>query len=120
VITTRFVRTVCTVVVVALVAVIALEVHWSMDAKKDARTDASAVAAAAAHELATSHDSLQARHVAELRAAAARASLVAFTITDTGSVVVTLNRRSKSYILRRLPPTRSVTEITVSATAAPQ
>jgi hypothetical protein len=120
VITTRFIRTILVVVVVALVAVIALEVHWSMDAKSAARTQAKATAAAAAHELSATHDSLKARQVAEAQAAGGGTRLVSFTITDTNSVVVTLNRRAKSYILRRFPPTRSVSEITVAATAAPQ
>ena len=119
-ITTRLIRIVFAVVVVAVVALAALEVHWSMDAKNNARAVAVAAAAAGARELATTHDSIKARHVAEARASAGGAQLVSFTLTATNSVIVTVNRRARSYLLRRLPPTRSMSDITVSATAAPQ
>ena len=119
-ITTRLVRSALAIVIVAVLGVVALEVHWSMDAKSEARKAAGSAATAAAQELGSSHDSLRARQRAEATAAAGGTQLVAFTISPTGTVRVTVDRRAKSYILRRFGPTRSVSEITVSADAKPQ
>ena len=106
-------------VILAVAAIVALEVHWSMDAKRDARTAAAHAAAAGAHDLATTHDSLHARHVAETLAADQHTHLIAFDIDATGVVRVTVDARARSYLLRRFGPTKSVSEVTVSASAPP-
>ena len=114
-ITTKFIRAVVVVVVVGLVAVVALEVHWSLDAKHDARLAAGSAADAAADVMRSTHDSLTARHAAEVRAEVKKTHLVAFDIDGTGVVRVTVNARAKSYVLRHFGPTRSISEITVTA-----
>jgi Flp pilus assembly protein TadG len=120
VITTRLLRVAIVVVVLVLAGFIALEVHWSLDAKTHARHTADAAALAAAQELARSHDSLAARHVAEARSAVGPTRLVAFDIDATGTVRVTVSGHSRSYLLRRFGPARTITDINVTGSAARQ
>ena len=117
-ITTRQLRTVVMVIVLAVVSVIVLEVHWSMDTKSEAQTVARESAAAGAHSLSLNHDSLGARHVAEAVAATHGFAFIAFTTENDGGVRVTVSGRSRSYLLRRLGPFRSITEISATATAS--
>ena len=119
-ITTKLVRSVVVVVVLALVAVSAVEVHWSMNAKNDARRTAARAATSAAHVLFTTHDSPGARAVAEKEAAADHVNLDSFTIRIDGTVHVTVSTRARSYLLRRIGATRSVSEVTVGADAPQQ
>jgi Flp pilus assembly protein TadG len=120
VITTKLVRLSLVVIVLAIAAVAALEVHWSMTTKDDARGTAQRAATASAHLLFTSHVSLAARHTAEEVAAAGHTHLDSFTIRTDGVVHITVSTRAKSYVLRRIPMTRSVSEVTVGADAIPQ
>ena len=113
-ITTKFVRAAVTLVVVALAAVVALEVHWSMDAKRDARHAAGQAADVAREIMTSSRDSLAARHAAEVTAAGEHAQLVAFVIDPAGDVRVTVDARAKSYLLKHFSLTRTVSEITVT------
>src|SRR5258708_5288453 len=99
-ITTKLVRVLVVGVIVAAAGLVALEVHWSMDTKHDARRAAVHAAGVAAQVLGQAHDSLAARHAAEVEASSAHTQLVAFTIETTGTVRVTVNARAKSYLLR--------------------
>ena len=116
-ITTKLVRTAVTLVVVALVAVVALEVHWSMDAKSDARRTAGHAADAAYEVMTQRHDSLAARQAAEATATGEHKQLVAFTVETGGVVRVTVNTRAKSYLLKHFGFTRSVSDVTVTASS---
>ena len=114
---TKVFRGLVVVVVVALVGIVALEVHWSMDTKNKARRAAMLAADEAALVMVRDHDSLKARHAAEQLAAANHTRLVSFSIEPAGSVRVTVNARAKSYLLRHFAPTRSISEVTVSGTS---
>jgi Flp pilus assembly protein TadG len=118
VITTRILRTVLLVVVLAVLVLAAVEVRWSMVERSRARRIARAAAGVALARLSADHDSLAARQDAEASARDAGAQLVAFTVLGTGGVRVTVSDHSKSYLLRRLPPTKTITEITVTETAS--
>jgi hypothetical protein len=114
---TRVLRGAVVIVAIALVGIVALEVHWSMNTKNEARKAATNAAAEAAVVMVRQHDSLEARHVAEQVAANNHMRLVSFSIEPAGSVRVTVNARAKSYLLRHFGPTRSISEITVSGTS---
>ena len=118
--TTRLLRSVVLVIVVALVAVTALEVHWAMKTRADARHTADRAAAAGAHVLFTTHNSLAAREAADEAAQSGHTHLDSFTIRTDGVVHVTVSTRAKSYLLRRIGPTRSVSEVTVGGDAIQQ
>jgi hypothetical protein len=104
-------------VVIALVAIVAMEVHWSVNTKNEARRAATRAADEAAIIMVRQHDSVEARHVAEQVAAAGNTRLVSFSIEPAGSVRVTVNARARSYVLRHFGPTRSISEVTVSGTS---
>ena len=118
-ITTKALRTGVALVVLAVAALVSVEVYWSMQARNAAQRTAREAAAQAAHELTVSRDSRHARQTAEGTATQAKMHLDAFTVEINGSVRVTVSTHARSYLLRRLGPTRSVSEITVSATASP-
>ena len=119
-ITTKALRTGVVLVVLAIAALVATEVYWSMQAKSAAQRTARNAAFQAAHDLGVSHNSLHARATAEAETTHAGMHLDAFTLETNGFVKVTVSTHARSYLLRRIGPTRSVSEITVTASAAPQ
>jgi hypothetical protein len=119
-ITARLMRLVGILAVLGAVAVLALEVHWSMSVRHQVRTAAAAAAAAGAREMHRSHDSLAARGAAESAAVARGVAFIAFTLEPNGDVRVTVSDDARSYVLRRISVTRPLTEATSTATARQQ
>ena len=118
-ITTKIVRAVVVLAVVALLVIVGVEVYWSMTAKDDARKAAERAADNAFAIMSSGGDSLAARQAAEATATAEHTHLVAFVVDPTGVVRVTVNTRAKSYVLRHFGPTRSVSEVTVTESSTP-
>lgn len=105
------------VVVIALVGALTIEVGSPLVTRAQLDDVAHEVADDAGLELLDSANPEKARAIAELTAAHNDADLIAFTLTDDGRAVVTVEREARSLLLKRWSRTRSWYEVRVTATS---
>ena len=121
----RALRILVGLVVLAIVAVAAFEVVSPTLTRRSARDAASAVAAAAAHQIFLDRSkppdviSSDARAAADAKAKSEHVTLTAFNIDPPDQVVhVTINKQARSIIVKHTT-WRHYDNISVSATASP-
>jgi hypothetical protein len=97
-----------TMVVFAILGVIAYDLGQVVVAQVKAQDTASAAALAGADTFFSTKDAVRARNAADAAAASedSASRIVAFTINGDGSVSVTVEHRANTLIVSRMPPLR--------------